>query len=182
MKGMLAQSRFFAVAALACVVLAACGEQASQSQQAMQKWVGTDVAALQVQTLDGDMVTLTQDVRPPFVLNIWATWCTPCIKELPSLDALARLGVPVVAVSTDADVETIQAFMRDKPWGSHLKLYHDPLGKITRSALGAIAIPVTYGIGQTGTVQMVEAGERDWAHPRMQAKVQQALGVVLAAE
>jgi thiol-disulfide isomerase/thioredoxin len=51
---------------------------------------------------DGNEVNLAQFSGKPLLVNLWASWCAPCVKELPTLDALARTGrVQVLAVSED---------------------------------------------------------------------------------
>lgn len=160
------------------LLLAACGEgTGGTNQDAMQKWVGTNLADMQVQTLDGEVQSL-QDMAGgmPIVLNVWATWCTPCLVEMPTLDALGKQGnYNVVAIATDSEPNVVKDFLRKQAWGSGLSVWFDALGAVTRTKLGAVGIPVTYVLDPSLTVVLVEAGERDWAHPRMVDKMEKAL-------
>ena len=61
---------------------------------------------------DGKPVTLADFRGKPVLLNLWATWCAPCVAELPTLDALAKSGkVRVIAVSQDQDVAKVRPFL-----------------------------------------------------------------------
>lgn len=161
------------------LVLVGCGQGAPASNQdAMQVWVGKNIADLTVQTLDGEVQKLS-DLKggKPVVLNVWATWCPPCLQEMPTLDALGKQGqFNVVAIATDQDTATVKAFLKKQTWGPGMAVWFDELGAVTRDKLGARGIPVTYVLDPSLTVVMVEAGERDWGHARMVAKMEKALG------
>ena len=65
---------------------------------------GEPAPAAAFQTLNGKPATLAQFRGRPLLVNLWATWCAPCLKEMPTLDALAaRGGVRVLPVSQDLD-------------------------------------------------------------------------------
>lgn len=142
----------------------------------MQKWVGEDFSAIVVKTLDGEDQPL-KDIagNPRIVVNVWATWCPPCLKELPSLDELGRNErAVVVAIVTDPDAAKVKDFLRNQPWGSGIMMWHDPEGRVTRAQMGATAIPTSYILGGDLKVRRVEAGERDWASVRMIEVIEQA--------
>ena len=160
------------------LILVGCGQGApATNQDAMQAWVGKNMADMAVQTLDGEVQAL-RDVGggKPVVLNVWATWCPPCLKEMPTLDALGKQGrFTVVAIATDQDTKTVKAFLKKQAWGAGMTVWFDALGAVTRERLGAKGIPVTYVLDPSLTVVMVEAGERDWGHARMVAKMERVL-------
>jgi thiol-disulfide isomerase/thioredoxin len=109
------------------------------------------------------------------VLNVWATWCPPCLKELPSLDELGRSErAVVVTIVTDNDAGKVKDFLRNQPWGNGMLVWHDPDGRVTRAQMGAAAIPVSYILDSDLVVRRVEAGERDWASVRMIEVIEQA--------
>lgn len=65
---------------------------------------GEAMPATAFRTLDGKPATLAQFRGKPLLVNLWATWCAPCLKEMPTLDALARQGkVRVLPVSQDRE-------------------------------------------------------------------------------
>lgn len=101
------------------------------------------------------------DGRPgPAVVNIWATWCAPCVKELPSLNRLAnRSGVPVYAVSIDKNAQKAQMFLEDL--APDLQFIHDPEMAIVKTAR-AKGVPVTMFVDASGKVQALKTGEDEW--------------------
>ena len=104
------------------------------------------------------------------LLNIWATWCGPCVKEMPALDrlqtSLAAEGLHVVALSIDkgtAALAAVKAF-----YASHgirsLKVYNDPEGA-AGFELGVPGVPVTFLLDREGREigRLVGAAEWDGA-------------------
>ena len=113
------------------------------------------------------------------VLNIWATWCAPCVTEMPTLAKLqaAYAGQPVEVVAVSIDSENSAAKARLFIAGhAPLKFYHDremklPF-KLTPPAPGA---PTTVIYGKDGLEQARVAGEADWAGPEARALIDKAL-------
>lgn len=161
-----------------CVLLVACGQGDDVAQQTLQAWIGKDLSAVTVETLEGQPQGLRDAALAgkPVVVNVWATWCTPCLKEMPTLDALGKQGnYTVVAIATDQDARTVKDFLRKQSWGSGVQVWFDSLGAVTRKAMGATGIPVTFVLDKDLKVRLAEAGERDWAHPSMARKMERAL-------
>ena len=113
------------------------------------------------------------------VLNLWATWCAPCVAELPSLAALSRAvageKIAVLALSSDrggaAAVERFYAAHRITGLGVLL----DPEGA-AMGILGARGIPTTYLIGPDGRERGWIEGAQDWAAPAAIAQVKALIG------
>ncbi|VBB69733.1 Thiol:disulfide oxidoreductase TlpA [invertebrate metagenome] len=131
------------------------------------------VPDVSILTQDGHQVTLAERAKGPLtVVNLWATWCLPCIREMPSLNRLrqAVAGITVLAISEDATLEQAQAFLvREGLTG--LGLYHDPRGRLAQ-ALGMQGLPSTYILQATGRVVARLEGEATWDSPRMIARLQ----------
>ena len=127
-------------------------------------------------TQDGNLVKLTEHTKGNFtIVNLWATWCLPCIREMPSLNRLRKVmtGITILAVSEDATLEQAQAFLiREGLTG--LGLYHDPRGRLAQ-ALGMQGLPSTYILQATGHVVARLEGEATWDSPVMIARLK-ALG------
>ena len=94
--------------------------QAPRGGELLRPYPGERQApALELPTLDGKQVDL-KDLRGKVVLvNFWATWCPPCVEEIPSLQRLyARTraqGLEILAVDVGEDEATMRAFLADKP-------------------------------------------------------------------
>lgn len=110
------------------------------------------------------------------VLNFWATWCAPCIEELPSLDQfqrqLADSGVVVLGVSMDKDEKLYKRFL------SRVNLSfltaRDPSNKIN-AAYGTFKFPESYIIGSDGKVRMKIINATNWVDENMLSYVKSQL-------
>lgn len=116
-------------------------------------------------TLDGREITLS-DYRGKVVLvNIWATWCAPCVKEFPSLQGLVKAmngRVVVLAVSYDKNREDIETFIKafgGLPEGFVVVWDKD---RKTSALFGTDVLPETYIVSQDGKLIRKIAGETIW--------------------
>ncbi len=110
------------------------------------------------------------------VLNFWATWCPPCIEELPSLDAfqlrLRSKGVVVLGISVDKNEKTYKTFL-DRARVSFLTA-RDPDGNIS-AAYGTYKYPETYVIDQNGRVVEKFVGPENWLKPEVIQRIERLL-------
>jgi len=114
---------------------------------------------------DGEPISLDQWRDKVVLLNLWATWCAPCRKEMPSLDRLkAQLGgdeFDVVAISVDrGGPEKPKAFL-EKVGTRNLALYHDPTGQLG-TKLKAFGMPTTLLINRKGEEIGRLIGPAEW--------------------
>ena len=114
---------------------------------------------------EGNEVTLADFEGDVVVLNLWATWCAPCRREMPSLDRLqAELredGLSVIALSLDrGDVAKVRDFF-DELEIANLAVYHDPTAGAGRE-LGAPGLPTTVVIDRTGQEVGRLLGPAEW--------------------
>lgn len=121
---------------------------------------------------DGQPGTLTDFRGKVVLLNIWATWCIPCRKEMPTLDRLqAELGGPdfeVVALSIDrAGPGVVRKFFGEIGI-EHLALYIDASGK-AMFTLGVVGLPTTLLIDHEGREVGRLIGPAEWDSPEMTA-------------
>ena len=126
--------------------------------------------------MDAKTVNL-KDYRGRFVLlNFWATWCSPCLKEMPDFEkAYLQMGhdkLVVLAVGMGESIEKIKAFYNK--YGFSFPLLADNKMEITK-LYGVRNIPVTYMIGPDGVVLGRALGIRDWASPDLLAFIDSRL-------
>jgi peroxiredoxin len=111
-------------------------------------------------------VTLSQFRGQVVVLNFWATWCPPCIEEMPSLvqmqQRMKSKGVTVLAVSVDVDRGNYQRFLRDH--NVDLLSVRDADQK-SNTLYGTFKFPETYVIDRNGVVRRKFIGAVDWTEP-----------------
>jgi thiol-disulfide isomerase/thioredoxin len=113
----------------------------------------------------GNEVTLADFAGDVVVLNLWATWCAPCRREMPSLDRLQATlgedGLTVIALSLDrGDVAKVRAFFEELQI-ANLAIYQDPQARAGR-ALGAPGLPTTIVIDRTGQEVGRLLGPAEW--------------------
>ncbi len=125
--------------------------------------------------LAGNPVRLADFEGRVVLLNFWATWCAPCVREMPSLDRLQALlgdrGLRVVAVSIDrGGAEAIRPFAK-RLGLAHLGLYHDPKGTLFR-AFGVTGLPASFLIDRNGGIVGAYAGPAEWDDPEPRALIE----------
>jgi thiol-disulfide isomerase/thioredoxin len=106
-------------------------------------------------------------------LNIWATWCGPCVQEMPALERLqAKLGdrLTILAISEDRQGDAAVAPFLAKNGIKQLAIYLDPKAAATE-AFGAEGLPTSYLISASGTILGKEEGGAAWDDPAMLAKL-----------
>jgi len=113
-------------------------------------------------------VTLSQLKGQVVVLNFWATWCPPCIEEMPSLvqmqQRMKAKGVTVLAVSVDADEKQYRRFLREH--NVNLLSVRDADQK-SNELYGTFKFPETYVIDRNGVVRRKFIGAVDWTEPEV---------------
>lgn len=102
------------------------------------------------------------------VLNFWATWCAPCVEEMPSLvqmqQRLKDRGVTVLAVSVDTNGDAYQRFLRDHNI-SLLTVRDDK--QQSSNLYGTFKFPETYVIDRNGIMRRKFIGAVDWSQPEV---------------
>ena len=103
---------------------------------------------------------------PPVLVNLWATWCAPCVKELPTLDRISgdQGMATVIAVSQDSGPHASVAAFLTKLGVFELQPYHDPKMSLT-DALGAQVLPTTILYDGEGREVWRYVGDLDWTGP-----------------
>jgi thiol-disulfide isomerase/thioredoxin len=173
------------------LTLAACHHKAQQQQPANEsatpageeiKGVHRDHQGMAAPTAafndaDGKPVTLAKFKGKPVLVNLWASWCAPCVKELPTLDRLARDGkVQVLAVSQDTGPHaSVMAFLQ----GHHiatLKSYQDPKMALSGALGPDTVLPTSILIDANGREVWRYVGDLDWTSPEAAKLLSEADG------
>jgi len=165
--------------ALTCVTLLAaigCKPNADQDEAFRPIAVGQLVPELTVRTLEGDSARIAAG-EPVTLLHVWATWCGPCQKEFPEIEAIQRefgpRGLRIVAVSVDeGDDDPVRAFAEDK--GATFEIGRDPDGSIRRLYQG-IGVPESYLISADGRLLVRQFGAIPEGAAAMRAEIEKAL-------
>ncbi len=118
------------------------------------------------QTGDGAQIDMTAFQGKVLIVNFWATWCAPCIKEMPSLDRLQAAfpdeDFEVVAINQDRGGKRVaEAFLRDKLGLENLAIYLDEKFALGR-AFKNRGLPATYAIDRQGNVVGGMFGPAEW--------------------
>ena len=112
------------------------------------------------------------------VINLWATWCVPCVTEMPSIQRLYERyrdeGVKVVGIAVDDPpfAGRVAEFVRER--GLTFEILHEGSGKVELD-YRARGIPATYIIGRDGRIRVLRQGASDWDSPASRAVVEQLL-------
>ena len=148
------------LAALVAALLAGCAKRPEPPTR------GAPAPGFELADLEGNRHRLSDFAGQVVVLNFWATWCPPCVDEMPSLQQLAdRLGpegLAVVAVSVDERYADIEPFV-DRHRLRFLVL-HD-LGKRVSRRYEVHQFPETWIVGRDGRLASHLVGARDWSAP-----------------
>ena len=119
---------------------------------------------------DGGDASIARFNGVPVLVNMWATWCAPCVKELPTLDKLAQShrvdgALGVVAVSQDSGDQTgVVAFLK-KLNIQDLGAYHDPDMKLSGALGPDTVLPTTILYDASGKEVWRYVGDLDWTSP-----------------
>lgn len=129
-------------------------------------------------TATEEPLTLANFKGHGLVLNFWATWCAPCVREMPSLDRLAKAlrgsGIEVIAISEDRKaLKKVPPFFADTGI-KNLDLYFDVRGALSRK-IGAEGLPTTVLITPDGVILGRVMGALEWDSHEVESYLRKAL-------
>lgn len=168
---------------------------ASAAVARMKPLVKGEVAAVELRTRpqpapalaftgpDGQPTTLAALKGETLLVNLWATWCAPCLKEMPSLDALQKeMGGPdfaVVAINIDTrNLDKPKTWLADNRIAA-LPFYADPQAatfQVLRAAHKVEGMPVSLIVDKAGCELGIIQGPADWASTEAKALMKAAIG------
>ena len=157
---------------LAALGVAACGNEtaaeptteATEATALIRDFAGMEMPDIAVTDPDGAATTLSEIAGgEPILVNLWASWCAPCVKELPTLVALSERGdVRVLALSQDmAPQPSVRAFLEQHDVAS-LGAWQDAEMAMT-DALPVTIMPTTVLYNAEGQEVWRYVGDLDWA-------------------
>jgi peroxiredoxin len=149
--------------------------------------VGSRAPDYTARTLTGEPLALSRFRGEVVLLNVWATWCAPCVREMPALqrlhEDLSADGLRIVAVSVDAaptlggegDGE-FTAVVNDfiNRFGLTFTVLHDPTGKIQRT-YQTQGLPSTFIIDREGRIRRKVMGAAAWDEPQYADEIRKLL-------
>ncbi|MBI4166356.1 MAG: TlpA family protein disulfide reductase [Acidobacteria bacterium] len=122
--------------------------------------------------LEGGDVSLKDFRGRVVVLNFWATWCPPCVEEMPSLNSFAEQmgseGVTVLGVSVDYDAKALRQFVQRND--VRFPIARDMAQRVS-GQYGTFKFPETYIIDREGNISEKLLGAVDWQDPRIVSRV-----------
>lgn len=164
---------------LGCLSLTFCGNPTEKKEDTEVAAVETVAepavksAGLTFVNAEGNKVSLSELKGKAVFINFWATWCPPCINEMPSIDDLkkhfkANDDLVFLMVDIEGEVDASTAFMKEN--GYDLPVYISE-GEITSEYLGN-AIPTTVLINKNGEIVNCLEGSRDYYSKEMIQTIQ----------
>ncbi|MDH3658960.1 MAG: TlpA family protein disulfide reductase [Alphaproteobacteria bacterium] len=167
-------SRRPALVLVALVLLLGASFSLARNPQAPALEEGACLPSMTLPRLDGEADVWPAGDGKVRLVNLWATWCAPCRRELPSLqaldDALDDQRFEVMAIASPGDPDFIREYLRKAEirFARHLDLD----GRLTKSVLGAASLPQTLLIDAHGRLARRVFGERDWSQQRWRAELE----------
>ncbi|MGA0856868.1 MAG: TlpA family protein disulfide reductase [Candidatus Nanopelagicales bacterium] len=117
-----------------------------------QKSGTTNFPDIEIECLQGDEVQSLNEIKGPFILAIWASWCMPCRDEMPYLQAFKdTYGSKVQVIGYNILDDTSQAIQASVNWGVNIASVEDPDG-VNRGILGVTAPPTTLFVDSDGVI------------------------------
>jgi len=126
---------------------------------------------------EGKITDLAGQKGKLLIVHFWATWCPPCVEEIPALSRFwdrykNRPDLALYAISVDKDWKTIDDFAKKSP--NRLPMYRDP-GEATARRFGSKQYPETYIINPAGRVIYRVQGGIEWGDSDVQKRIEQLL-------
>ncbi len=172
------KTRFKIVAVVAVVVAVALGYRQLAEHEGYALQAGAAAPAFRLAALSGGAQELASYRGKVVVLNFWATWCPPCVSEMPSLERLHRTlspaGLAVLAVSADEDEADLRRFVAEH--GLTLPVLRDPGGRVAFDRYRATGYPETFVIDRSGVLLQHTVGPAEWDTPQALAYFRGLLG------
>ena len=121
----------------------------------------------------GKKVSLSEFRGKVVILNFWATWCGPCVAEMPSLNNLYQefksRGLVVIAISVDPTEKSVLSFIAEKK--PAFPVLMDKNKEVYFDSYAVMGLPATFIIDRRGVLVEKIMGEQEWDSPKMKEKI-----------
>jgi peroxiredoxin len=121
----------------------------------------------------GKKVSLSAFRGKVVILTFWATWCGPCVAEMPSLNNLYQefnsKGLVVIAISVDPTEQSVLSFIDRKKLAFPVLM--DKNKEVYFDSYAVMGLPTTFIIDKNGAIIEKIMGEQEWASPKMKEKI-----------
>jgi peroxiredoxin len=162
---------------VAVVVAVAFGYVRLAERKGYALRAGSAAPAFRLPALAGGEVDLAATRGKAVLLNFWATWCPPCVAEMPSLERLHRAlgpeGLVVLTVSTDEDEAELRRFVARL--ALTLPVLVDPGGRVAASGYRTTGYPETFVLDREGRLLEHVVGPAEWDSPERLARFRRLL-------
>ena len=170
------------IVSTAALLLFGCGETASTEaaggtvEAATAKEERRPAPEFALKDADGKEYKLSDYKGKVVLLNFWATWCVPCIEEMPSLqtlhEELEESGLHIMAVSVDTSPDLAFTFAQENDLTLHMLFDRK---QAAANAYQVRTIPITFLIDRDGKIVSKVRGTRDWTSSEMKDQIQDVL-------
>jgi cytochrome c biogenesis protein CcmG, thiol:disulfide interchange protein DsbE len=151
------------------VILGTAGYFALRQRQPRALAIGESVPDFSVPAFPSGSLDLKSYSGQVVVVNLWATWCPPCVEETPSLEQFAEKmrdhGVVVLGVSVDDDSQALRDFIQK--YGISYPVGRDPDRSLS-ARFGTYQFPESYILDRRGLLAEKVVGAIDWDDSRIQ--------------
>ncbi len=154
--------------AVALVTILVLTVSLSNAGGLMDKIPSTEASNFTLMSAQGTDISLS-DYEGKFVLlNFWATWCPPCVKEMPALNDLhnklnGRNGLEVVGIHVGPALATVKQFLKNRPVDFDILIDKN----MSLSSWQVSGLPTTFLISPSGKLIYKATGEREWGSDEM---------------
>lgn len=177
---------WIATALVAALLLGLIGFGWTQRDRFTAAEVGARAPGFELATMDGETTSLDAYQGQVVLLNFWATWCPPCVHEMPSMERLYQdlraRGFVVLGVSVDVDPGEadedgrVHGIVREyvDRLGVTFPILLDPEGAV-EDVYNVSGLPTTYVIGRDGRIEGRIVGAREWDSEEYRRRIQELL-------
>jgi thiol-disulfide isomerase/thioredoxin len=157
-------------------MIAVLGSAPASAGNELKPWTGGLTPQLSLLDLAGQPVNLADFKGKVVLVNFWATWCAPCIEEMPSMqrlqEKLALAGFEVLAVNYLEGQTRINAFLKKRPLKLTILRDHD--GSV-RVGWDVRVFPTSFVIDADQRIRYTVTGEVDWSSPKVEKQIRELL-------